>query len=109
LERGRYVDYLAPWLAAFPATVHVRFLEETASRDGAVGELYAALGVDPDLLPADAHPPAVNRSNGAAPALAPELASRLRRYFEPADRRLSELLGRELPWSAGRDRAADTL
>ena len=28
LERGRYVDYLAPWMSTFPDTSHVLFLEE---------------------------------------------------------------------------------
>jgi hypothetical protein len=101
LERGRYADYLLPWLDAFPpASVHVRFVEEQRDPAGTLRQLYAALGVDPGVVALNRHP-RERRSDGPTPGLSRELRSRLRAYFRPADERLRELLGRELPWSSG--------
>jgi hypothetical protein len=97
LERGRYVDYLEPWFAAFPGDVHVRFLEESAGRPEAVEELYGALGVDASFRPAGLET-VVNDSEGPAPTLDSALETRLREYFGASDAALSRLLGRRLPW-----------
>ena len=52
LERGRYIDYLAPWLATFPDTMHVRVPRGAASRTRPSCErLWKALGVDPAIRP----------------------------------------------------------
>jgi hypothetical protein len=95
LERGRYAEYLAPWFAVFAGSMHVRFLEEQGD---ARTELYAALGVDVSFVPPRQQRPE-RQSEGPAPRLAGALDSRLRAYFGPADERLRELLGRDLPWS----------
>ncbi len=100
LERGRYADLLAPWLAAFPGLVRVQFLEELVAQPDLVGELYAWLGVDPTVRPESQGEP-VNRSDSPADDLEPELVARLRDHFADADRALAGLLGRPLPWSAG--------
>jgi hypothetical protein len=100
LERGRYADYLLPWLAAFPTSVHVRFLEDQTDPAGSLRQLYDALGVDSSVVPPRRHP-RERRSDGPTPALSAELVARLRAYFLPADERLRELLGRDLPWSTG--------
>ncbi len=100
LERGRYADYLEPWFAAFPGQVHVRFLEEHLTDPTTIRELYAALGVDAGYAPPAPERP-VNQSPGAAPALDPELERRLRGYFADSDTRLSERLGRVVPWPSG--------
>ena len=34
VRRGRYLDYLEPWVATFPDTTHVLFLEELLDRPG---------------------------------------------------------------------------
>lgn len=97
LERGRYADYLRPWFQEFGAGVHVRFYEEVVGNPGAVAELYDTLGVDSRIRPPglDRH---INASRDHAPALPHELDRRLADYFADSNRRLSELLGRPLPW-----------
>ncbi len=99
LERGRYADYLEPWFAAFPRSVHVRFLEEIVGHPGALPELYATIGVD-DRFRHSLGTGAVNQSTGAAPDLAPGLVERMRAYFHRSDERLRQRLGRDLPWPA---------
>jgi hypothetical protein len=51
LERGRYVDYLGPWLDRFGDDLTVLFLEETQARPEALAGLYAGLGVDAGFRP----------------------------------------------------------
>lgn len=96
LERGRYIDQLEAWFAVFPGTVHVRFLEESGSRQ-ALSELYAALGVDPRFRPPH-HGRPVHESSGPVPTLDAGLLRQLRDYFHDSDERLADRLGRELPW-----------
>ncbi len=100
LERGRYADYLDPWFAAFPGRVHVRFLEDHLADPATIRQLYDALAVDATFTPPTPERP-VNESPGTAPQLGPELEQRLREYFSDSDVRLSERLGRALPWPAG--------
>ena len=47
LERGRYVDYLDPWMSTFPETSHVLFLEELLADGRLPDGLWTALGVAP--------------------------------------------------------------
>ncbi len=97
VERGRYVDYLVPWMSAFPATSHVLFLEELLV-DGHLSDgLWAALGVAPELAPRDQEQ-AVNQSPGDPPVLSAELLGTLGAYYENSNRALSAHLGRDLPW-----------
>ena len=95
LERGRYVDYLAPWADTFPDTTHVVFLDELIEDEDAVADLWRALGVAtvPGRLETS-----VNESDGPPPALTGELWGRVRAYFASSDRDLSARLGRDLPW-----------
>ncbi|MFL6001875.1 MAG: sulfotransferase family protein [Nocardioides sp.] len=97
LERGRYADYLAPWLDAFPDLVRVQFLEDLVERPSSVGELYAWLGVDPGVRPESLGQP-VNQGVGLDESLDDALVERLRDYFRDSDQALAELLGHELPW-----------
>jgi len=97
LERGRYADYLDPWLAHFPGTVHVRFFEELLGDGAEVAGLYKDLGVDPGFQPDNLSRP-VNMSRSPAPELAPGLAAQARQYLAGSDARLRTMLGRELPW-----------
>jgi hypothetical protein len=97
LERGRYMDYLPAWLAAFPDTTHVVFLRELVEDDSALEGLWTTLGVDPGAAPRRSRS-AVNENEGAPPALNPELSGTLRTYFESSDRALRDHVGRPLPW-----------
>lgn len=100
LERGRYANYLGPWLAAFPDSMHVLFFEQLVGSVSALSDLYVAIGVDA-TTPALATE-RVNSSDGTAPALSSQLLTQLDEYFRDSDERLTSLLGRELPWrSAG--------
>ena len=97
LERGRYLEHLEPWLATFPETTHVLFLDELADRPGTVPALWAALGLDPAAGPQRLER-AVNGSAGPMPALHDGLRGKVQAYFESSDRALSARLGRALPW-----------
>jgi hypothetical protein len=97
LERGRYMDYLGPWMATFPDTMHVMLLEELAEERTVVERLWKDLEVDPGAGP---EPPleAVNRSAGDPPALSDQLLGTLKSYYETSNRGLSAHLGRTVPW-----------
>lgn len=99
LERGRYVDYLSPWLTAFPGSVRVDFLEDLVSTRAVIADLYAWLGVDDGHRPPDPDG-RVNTSEGSSPHLDPVLRGRLRVFFRDSDARLAALLDRELPWTS---------
>ena len=96
LERGRYTDYLGPWLERFGDDVTIAFLEELTTEESARARLMERLGVDP----AHAVPPegAVNTSTHPAPEIDEALVARLRGYFRDSDTALRELVGRPLPW-----------
>ena len=100
LERGRYADYLGPWLDAFPGLVRVQFLEELVERPDLIGDLYEWLGVDGGVRPDSLGQP-VNRGERPEESLDNRLVDRLRDYFHDSDRALAGLLGRELPWYEG--------
>lgn len=98
LERGRYIDFLQPWLDRFGDDVTVLFLDEVRGDPRTVSDLYGTLGVDPSFLPPAAGSP-VNESRQPRPELDEGLLDRLRGYYDESDRALSDLLGRTLPWS----------
>jgi hypothetical protein len=97
LERGRYLDYLLPWMRAFQETSHVLFLEELLADGHSLDGLWTALGVAPELA-AQGHDRAVNQSGGESPVLSAEFLGTLEGYFEESNRALSAHLGRNLPW-----------
>lgn len=99
LERGRYVDHLAPWVERFGDAVTVSFLEELVAEPERVGDLYRALGIDPEFSPPSLGRP-VNQSSRPGTPLDTGLVDRLRNYFRTSDAALQELLGRSLPWAA---------
>lgn len=97
LERGRYIDYLEPWWARFPDSLHVVLLPELVAGPAAVRALFEEIGVAP------AHEPhgfdtAVNSIGGTAPDLPSDLLDDLSGYFADSDARLAARLGRALPW-----------
>ena len=97
LERGRYIEFLQPWLDRFGDDVTVLFLDELRGDPRRVSDLYGTLGVDPGFLPPAAGTP-VNESRQPRPDLDEDLLRRLRGYYADSDRALADLLGRELPW-----------
>jgi Sulfotransferase domain len=97
VERGRYIDYLEPWMDAFPDSMHVLFLRELVEDDAAAAMLWKSLGVGP-ADPADRPTEPVNSIDGEPPTLSGELLGRLESYFESSNRALSARLGRSLPW-----------
>jgi hypothetical protein len=101
LERGRYVDALAPWLEAFGDDLHVQLLEELLADPAGLAETFAHVGADPALAPPVSLEP-VNRSRGdaAGGALDPSIEAAVRHSYAQSDRALEELLGRPLPWVA---------
>jgi hypothetical protein len=97
LRRGRYTDFLGPWVETFPRTTHVILLEELLADPSVLTGLVASLGVDPDLTPRPAQAP-VNESEGDRPVLNEDMLGTLEAYFEPSNAALSAHLGRPLPW-----------
>jgi hypothetical protein len=98
LERGRYVDYLAPWHEAFGDRVRILFLEDLRARPDEIGETYRWLGVSSEFRPPSLGEP-VNQSSHRPPRLPPELEARLRDWYADSDRALADLLGRPVPWT----------
>ena len=97
VERGRYIDYLDPWMSTFPETSHVLFFEDLLADGRLPDGMWTALGVAPELAPPD-QDHAVNQSSGAPPVLSSEILGRLGAYFEKSNEALSAYLGRKLPW-----------
>lgn len=97
LERGRYADYLEPWLQRF-RRVHLYCLEELAGNACAVAGMYKAMRVHTAF-----RPPSLETVVNAATPLEGEIETSLqlclRRYFADSDARLQEMLGRPLPWA----------
>lgn len=101
LERGRYLDHLAPWLDSFPTTHHVCFLEHLTDPErhaAALAGVYDALGLDPGAAPRPAGA-AVNASEGERPELPGRLVAELRAYYSDSDAALARRLGCALPWA----------
>ena len=89
LSRARPLHGVPPALVRrFPGHVHVRFLEDHLADPGSIGDLYAALGVDPAFRPEHGDKK-VNESVGKAPSLDSTLEARLREYFAASDGELS--------------------
>ncbi len=97
LERGRYLECLEPWLAAFGDRVTIAFTDEVTRDAAAVAALFEAVAVD------STHRPAllgdvVNATDGPADELDTGLVDALRSYFSASDARLRAHVGRPLPW-----------
>jgi hypothetical protein len=95
LARGRYAEQLEGWLERFPRErILVLFAEELWAnpREGfrAVTDF---LGIGRWQPPAPAH-----RKRSDHRPMAPGTRRRLEESFRPHDERLSDLLGRHLPW-----------
>jgi Sulfotransferase domain len=96
VARGLYADQLERWLAHFERDQLLVLMSDELHGDpvGTMTEVTRFLGL-PDWE-ARAYP---LRGVQEYASMAPETRARLRSRFEPHDRRLAELLGRDLPWA----------
>jgi hypothetical protein len=97
LERGRYIDYLEPWWARFPDSLHVVLLPELVAGPAAARALFEEIGVAPAHEPPPLDTP-VNSTGGTAPEQPSDQLDDVRGYFADSDARLAARLGRALPW-----------
>lgn len=97
LERGRYADYLKPWAAAFPTSLHVLFLDGLKRDDAVLARLFDELGVDPGFRP-PGRGRLVNESRGSQPVVPADLLERMRHYFAESDAELTRWHHGGLPW-----------
>lgn len=99
VSRGFYAEQLERWMVHFPRNSLLVVQSEELFADPArhYRELLAFLGL-PDWRPArfDVHTKRSARSEG----IPTDLRRSLEQRFAPANRRLEQLLGRELSWSA---------
>ena len=95
LSRGRYADQLAAWMTRFDEDQLLILRTEDLEEDPAkvLGQTLRFLNV------LDWEPARFSRHNRAAYApMDPRTRRRLIEYFEPHNRRLSELVGRDFHW-----------
>jgi len=93
--RGRYAEQLERWFGSFPSEqLLVLLTDELAADTGATYErVLEFLGVDARGL--DSYPRIFEREYAG---MDPATRSQLQDEFAEPNRRLAELLGRELPW-----------
>jgi hypothetical protein len=93
--RGRYAEQLERWFAAFPREQLLVLLTDELAADtaGAYRRVLDFLGVEEHGL--DAYPRIFEREYGE---MDPGPRVRLEQEFAEPNRRLADLLGRELPW-----------
>jgi hypothetical protein len=106
LARGRYAEQLDRWFGVFPRDRFlVCFLDDLRDRpDSVLTQVARHLDLPP--FPSNASTTGVaNAGDGSAPP--PETLDHLRGTFEEPDRRLAELLGKELPWRRGVEPVTD--
>jgi sulfotransferase family protein len=98
LARGRYAEQLERWLEHFPAE-QLLVLSTSDLGDEPASTVATAVG----FLGLQSSAPPVKEYEryhaGSYPPLSPETRDRLAVYFEEPNRRLYELLGRDLGWT----------
>jgi hypothetical protein len=96
LARGRYADQLERWYDAFPRDqLLVLFTDDLAADTAATyGRVLDFLGVEQHEL--ESYPRIFEREYGDMDT---RTRARLQEHFAEPNRRLAELLGRELPWA----------
>jgi hypothetical protein len=94
-SRGLYAEQLGRWLALFPREQLLVLLTDELAADpaGTYGRVLDFLSVAPHRLAS--YPRIFEREYGP---MRPETRERLAARFAEPNRRLAELLGRELPW-----------
>lgn len=96
LEKGRYAEHLERWLAVFdPSQMLILRSEDLFSMPGpTLSEILSFVGAEPDSAVT------LGRINVAPPAaIDPELRLWLAEYFDPHNRRLTELIGPKFSWA----------
>jgi hypothetical protein len=95
LARGRYAEQLERWLAAFPREQLLVLLTDELAEDtpGTYRSVLRFLEVDEHGL--DSYPRVFEREYAE---LDPAVRAKLEDEFAEPNRRLADLLGRELPW-----------
>jgi hypothetical protein len=93
--RGRYAEQLERWFAAFPRDQLLVLLSDELAADtaGVYRRVLAFLGVEAQEL--DSYPRIFEREYAG---MSPGTRARLEAEFAAPNRRLAELLGRDLPW-----------
>jgi hypothetical protein len=96
LWKGLYADRLAPWLGLFPrGQLHLLTSEHFFADPAAeMRRAFAYLDLEPRIAPSYKQ-----YIPGSYSRLDPALRERLTEFYAPHNRRLAELLGRELPWA----------
>jgi len=95
VARGRYAEQLERWFAAFPREQVLVLLTDELAADtpGTYRRVLDFLGVEPHAL--ESFPRIFERDYGE---MEPATRAALQHEFAEPNRRLAELLGRELPW-----------
>jgi hypothetical protein len=95
VARGRYAEQLERWLALFPREQLLVLTSEElwSDPDGTLGQIAAFLGV-PEWQGRYPH-----QSAGSHAPMSEQTRERLAQVFAPHNRRLEQLLGRELDWT----------
>jgi len=95
VARGRYAEQLERWFAAFPREQVLVLLTDELAADtpGTYRRVLDFLGVEPHAL--ESFPRIFERDYGE---MEPATRAGLEQEFAEPNRRLAELLGRELPW-----------
>lgn len=96
LKKGRYAEGLERWLAHFPRSQFhiIDFHDLTESTDASVADAITFLGLSPAVINTQTS----RNVGGYHERPAPDIAAKLREYFEPHNRRLESLLGFSMGW-----------
>ena len=94
---GHYAEYLEPWLRTFPREQILIMLTDDLAADpaGVLTKVHAFLGLPSARL--DDYP---RLNAGRYDSLEPYLRKRLLEHFEPHNRRLAAVLGRDPGWTS---------
>jgi hypothetical protein len=99
VARGRYAEQLARWLELFPREQLLVLTSDELLSDPAAAMARVAGFLHVPVRPAESYPLRGVREYGT---MLPETRDRLARIFEPHNRALETMLGRELGWTRPR-------
>jgi len=96
LQRGKYIDYLEPYVSHFPADrVKIVLYEELISSPENLRDIYRFLRVDPLFQPV-ADYASQNTGSGPRIMISASLQSYMREFFRDPNDRLRRFLGRPI-------------
>ena len=96
LGRGRYAEHLRNWLKFFPLERLKIIRAEDYYADPRV--VFADVLKFLELSPWEPKQFEVQNAGGGYPKISPSLNERLREYFEPYNRELYQIIGRDFQW-----------